>query len=104
MGDYGACDVQKANAVSLQAEQVAVDARDFMYKPDGGARRLNARPNMYIWFCLTKCVHCRCWFQGGTEAAAGMKTERSVISGESLLLRFVPSHRIPSFTPLGRST
>ena len=36
VGDYGACDVQRANVIALQAETVAADARDFMYKPDGG--------------------------------------------------------------------
>ena len=37
VGDFGACDAAAALAAVQSAERVAADARDFMYKPDGGA-------------------------------------------------------------------
>ena len=39
MGDFGACDAQTALRAVKAAETVAEQARDFMYKPDGGALR-----------------------------------------------------------------
>ena len=37
VGDFGACDAGEALATSIDAEQVAQRAREFLYKPDGGA-------------------------------------------------------------------
>ncbi len=37
MGDFGACDAAEALATAIDAEQVAQRAREFLYKPDGGA-------------------------------------------------------------------
>lgn len=37
MGDFGACDAAEALATAIDAEQVAARAREFLYKPDGGA-------------------------------------------------------------------
>ena len=38
VGDFGSCDAAEALATAMDAENVAESARDFMYKPDGGAR------------------------------------------------------------------
>ncbi len=37
VGDFGACDATTALMAVKAAETVAEQARDFMYKPDGGA-------------------------------------------------------------------
>ncbi len=37
MGDFGACDAAEAQATAMDAERVAERAREFMFKPDGGA-------------------------------------------------------------------
>jgi hypothetical protein len=46
VGDFGSCDAVEALATATDAEHVAASARDFMYKPDGGA-------------CLA-CAHAGC--------------------------------------------
>jgi hypothetical protein len=40
VGDFGSCDAAEALATAMDAEHVAEHARDFMYKPDGGASSL----------------------------------------------------------------
>ena len=37
VGDFGACDAAEALATAIDAEQVAQRAREFLFKPDGGA-------------------------------------------------------------------
>ena len=43
MGDFGACDAATALRTVQNAEIVAEEARDFMFKPDGGAESLVVR-------------------------------------------------------------
>ncbi len=42
VGDHGSCDAAEALATAMEAERVAESARDFMFKPDGGALRVGA--------------------------------------------------------------
>ena len=49
VGDFGACDAAEALATAIDAEQVAQRAREFLYKPDGGAltrRRVSRFPRL----------------------------------------------------------
>ena len=40
VGDFGACDAAEALATAMDAEQVAQRAREFLFKPDGGAQHI----------------------------------------------------------------
>ena len=46
MGDFGACDANTALQAVYTAEKVAEQARDFMYKPDGGTQPVLARASL----------------------------------------------------------
>ena len=46
MGDFGACDANTALQAVYTAEKVAEQARDFMYKPDGGTQPVLSRASL----------------------------------------------------------
>jgi hypothetical protein len=54
VGDFGSCDAAEALATATDAEHVAASARDFMYKPDGGACWERACGRMRMPWRLTR--------------------------------------------------